>query len=88
MNMHAAALRRRLADLVEEYDAKRAAIPEALAAYLRPGGILIAILPAAARYEHGLLSGSWEDLPVGSFSESGTNVNTCILILRRLPDPS
>ena len=56
--------------------------------YLRPGGILIAILPAAARYEHGLLTGSWEDLPVGSFSESGTNVNTSVLTLRRPLDPS
>ena len=56
--------------------------------YLRPGGILTAILPAAARYDHGLLSGSWEDLPVGSFSESGTNVNTCVLTLRRPLDPS
>jgi hypothetical protein len=35
MNMQTPALRRRLADLVEEYDAKRAAIPEALAAYDR-----------------------------------------------------
>ena len=47
--------------------------------YLRPGGTLTAILPATARYDHGLLSGSWEDLPVGSFSESGTNVNTVVL---------
>jgi SAM-dependent methyltransferase len=54
--------------------------------YLRPGGILTAILPATARYDHELLSGSWEDLPVGSFSESGTNVNTCVLTLRRPPD--
>lgn len=51
--------------------------------YLKPGGVLRAILPATARYDHGLLSGSWEDLPVGSFSESGTNVNTCILTIRQ-----
>ena len=50
--------------------------------YLKPGGTLTAILPATARYDHGLLSGSWQDLPVGSFSESGTNVNTCILTIR------
>ena len=50
--------------------------------YLKPGGTLTAILPATARYDHGLLSGFWQDLPVGSFSESGTNVNTCILTIR------
>ena len=55
--------------------------------YLHPNGVLTAILPATARYDHGLLSGSWEDLPVGAFSESGTNVNTCILTLRRPADP-
>jgi hypothetical protein len=57
---------------------------------LAPGGTLIAILPATARYDHGLLdeliaangkswSSPWEDLPVGSFSESGTNINTTVL---------
>ena len=49
--------------------------------YLHPNGVLTAILPATARYDHGLLSGSWEDLPVGAFSASGTNVNTVILTL-------
>lgn len=47
--------------------------------FLRPGGRLTAILPATARYDHGLLEGSWDDLPVGSFSESGTNINTTVL---------
>lgn len=47
--------------------------------YLKPGGRLTAIVPATARYDHGLVDGEWRDLPVGSFSESGTNVNTCIL---------
>ena len=56
--------------------------------YLKAGGTLTAILPAAARYEHDLVDGSWEDLPVGSFSESGTNVNTCILTLRRPAKPA
>jgi len=55
--------------------------------YLHPNGVLTAILPATARYDHGLLSVSWEDLPVGAFSENGTNVNTCILTLRRPADP-
>ena len=38
--------------------------------------------------EHvGQLALFWEDLPVGAFSESGTNVNTCLLTLRRPADP-
>ena len=51
--------------------------------FLKPSGILIAILPITARYDHGLLKGSWDDLPVGSFSESGTNINTTILTIRK-----
>ena len=51
--------------------------------YLKPGGTLTAILPASARYDHGLLDGAWSDLPVGSFSESGTNVNTVVLTMHR-----
>jgi hypothetical protein len=46
--------------------------------FLKPGGQLIAILPASARYDHGLLKGRWTDLPVGSFTDSGTNINTTI----------
>ena len=55
--------------------------------FLKPGGRLTAILPVTAQ-EHGLLDdlgekrsydNRWDDLPVGSFSESGTNVNTTIL---------
>jgi hypothetical protein len=50
--------------------------------FLKPGGKLTAILPASARYDHGsFLDGKWSDLPVGSFAESGTNVNTTILTL-------
>ena len=41
---------------------------------------MTAPLPKPIRYY-------WEDLPVGAFSESGTNVNTCILTLRRPADP-
>lgn len=51
--------------------------------FLKPGGKLIAILPASARYDHGLLKGNWYDLPVGSFSESGTNINTSVLTVRK-----
>lgn len=49
--------------------------------FLKPGGTLVAILPATARYDHGLLddlSPRWTDLPVGAFAESGTNVCTTI----------
>jgi hypothetical protein len=51
--------------------------------FLKPGGKLTAILPATARYDHGLLDGRWYDLPVGSFSESGTNINTTVLTMWR-----
>lgn len=49
--------------------------------FLKPGGRLYSILPATARYDHGELDDlhpRWIDLPVGSFSASGTNINTCI----------
>lgn len=49
--------------------------------FLKPGGRLVAILPATARYDHGLVDGRWYDLPVGSFSESGTNINTSVLTI-------
>lgn len=50
--------------------------------FLKPGGKLTAILPATARYDHGLIQdGKWQDLPVGSFSESGTNINTTIVTI-------
>lgn len=49
--------------------------------FLKPGGKLVSILPATARYDHGELDDlrpRWSDLPVGSFSESGTNINTTV----------
>lgn len=52
--------------------------------FLKPGGTLVAILPATARYDHGLVDGKWDDLPVGSFSESGTNINTTVLTISKL----
>lgn len=51
--------------------------------FLKPGGQLVSILPAAAHYDHGELEGEWRDLPVGSFSEAGTNVPTGLLKIRR-----
>lgn len=51
-------------------------------AFLKPGGVLVCILPASAWYDHGGLSGEWHDLPVASFAESGTNVPTGFLVWR------
>ncbi len=47
--------------------------------FLKPDGVLTAILPVTARYDHGLIDGRWNDLPVGAFQESGTNINTTVL---------
>lgn len=51
--------------------------------WLKPGGKIVAILPATAWYDHGELPDdntcrwdTWRDLPVGSFASSGTNVPT------------
>lgn len=52
--------------------------------FLKEGGELYSILPATARYDHGLIDGRWLDLPVGSFRESGTNINTTILTIRKV----
>lgn len=52
--------------------------------FLKPGGRVLAILPITAATDHGYVKmerygrDHWEDLPVGSFSESGTNINTGI----------
>jgi hypothetical protein len=51
--------------------------------FLKPGGTLVSILPATAHYDHGELEGEWRDLPVGSFSEAGTNVPTGMIKIRR-----
>jgi type I restriction-modification system DNA methylase subunit len=51
--------------------------------FLKEGGSLHAVLPVTARYDHGLLEGRWFDLPVGSFRESGTNINTTVLTIRK-----
>lgn len=51
--------------------------------FLKDGGQLITILPASAWYEHKLLKGRWQDLPIASFRESGTNVSTGYLVIRK-----
>ena len=50
--------------------------------FLKPRGLLVSILPATAWYEHGEVKGQWHDLPIGSFRESGTNVNTGFIAIR------
>jgi hypothetical protein len=50
--------------------------------FLKPGGTLVAILPATAHYDHNEIKGDWTDLPVASFHESGTNVPTGYVIIR------
>ena len=50
--------------------------------FLKDDGVLFAILPITAKTDHGLLDKykpSWYDLPVGSFKESGTNINTTVV---------
>ena len=52
--------------------------------FLKPGGVLYAILPITAVTDHGFVDPGrgwdvWKDLPPGSFSESGTNINTGIV---------
>lgn len=46
--------------------------------FLKPDGVLRAILPITAK-DHGLVKGRFDDLPIASFRESGTNINTTIL---------
>lgn len=52
--------------------------------FVRPGGVLVAVLPATARYDHELavpdgFRFDWSDLPVASFADAGTNVPTTLL---------
>lgn len=49
--------------------------------FLKPGGTLVAVLPATAYYDHQEVKGRWEDLPTASFSEAGTNVATGIMTI-------
>lgn len=62
--------------------------------FLKPGGRLVAVMSAGVEFRenkkaitfrkwvdtHG---GKFWDLPAGSFEESGTNVNTCILVMEK-----
>lgn len=51
--------------------------------FLKPGGVLVSILPATAHYDHDELQGEWRDLPVASFAAAGTNVPTGMLRMRK-----
>ncbi len=67
--------------------------------FLKPGGTLRAVLPASARvnetrkhiafrawadkYSKQSWRGAFDDLPAGSFAESGTNINTVVLTLKK-----
>jgi type I restriction-modification system DNA methylase subunit len=51
--------------------------------FLKDGGRLVTVLPATSYYDHKELEiKNWTDLPVGSFSESGTNVPTGYAVFR------
>lgn len=51
--------------------------------FLKPGGRLVAICANGPkqRDELQLIASHWEDLPEGTFKESGTNVNTALLVI-------
>lgn len=51
--------------------------------FLKPGGTLVSVLPASAWYDHKELDGKWTDLPVASFAESGTNIPTGYIRMRK-----
>lgn len=53
------------------------------AEFLTPGGTLVAICANGPRQQDKLmpLASYWEDLPAGTFEQSGTNVNTALLII-------
>jgi predicted RNA methylase len=54
--------------------------------FLKPGGILVAVCANGPRQNDTLRpqveasGGTWEDLPAGTFSEQGTNVNTALIV--------
>lgn len=60
-------------------------------AMLRPGGRLVALCAAGPRQREDLGAlveengGTWEDLPAGSFSEQGTQVNVALLVIDKAP---
>ena len=55
------------------------------ATMLRPGGKLVAICAGGPRQqkEHEPLATAWEQLPQGTFTNSGTQVNTVLLVINK-----
>lgn len=62
--------------------------------FLRPGGVLVAIMSAGTEWRStaksrafrewaGGLGAELQDLPEGSFRECGTNVNTCMVRIKK-----
>lgn len=53
--------------------------------FLKPGGVLVAICANGPRQREALMDECeyWENLPAGTFADSGTNVNTALLVMRR-----
>lgn len=58
-------------------------------AFLRPGGRLVGLCANGHRQREQLrpLADFWEDLPPGSFSDQGTNVNVALLVINAPPQP-
>ena len=56
--------------------------------FLKPGGTLVAVLPATAYYDHGEIKGEWRDLPVGSFADAGANVPTGLMLIKAPMTPA
>lgn len=58
--------------------------------HLANNGEIVSILPVTAKTNHGdidkLYNCQWKDLPLGSFSESGTNINTVMVRISK-PQP-
>lgn len=62
-------------------------------AMLRPGGTLVSVMPSSIQFRRDVRykqfrqwvedSGTIESLPEGSFRESGTGVNTCVIRIER-----
>jgi phospholipid N-methyltransferase len=52
---------------------------------LRPGGWLVALCAGGPRQRKELepLADYWEDLPPGTFSDEGTGVNVCLLVIEK-----
>ena len=51
--------------------------------FLKPGGRLVALCANGPRQQAALqpLASEWRDLPAGSFTEAGTNVNVALLVI-------